>query len=569
MPGISVVLPAYNEAGSIYNTALETKKAMQSILREHEIIIVNDGSTDDTASEAGRAAVDIDSVTVVNIPKNQGKGNAMKRGFEVSSKEIICFLDADLELHPSQISGLLEVMKDTGSDIVTGSKRHPESELQYPWIRKIYSTVYYWLIFLMFKLPVKDTQTGIKLFRREVLEQVLPRVTCKRYTLDLELLVTANYLGYRIAEAPINLDFKRKFKRITWEDIRGILIDTIGIFYRLYAYGYYGSPLKPASKKEPKVSIIIPTRDVDPMTEECLAKCSEINYSNYDIKLVTDNPVDLELPEQGSRVIASGPVGPAVKRNMGVDDSDAEILAFIDSDAWPEYDWLRNSIAYFEDDSICAVAGPGVTPEDDSNLQKASGLIYSATAVSGPTTYRYAFRAYREVDDYPTSNLIVRRKDFDEVDGFDPEFWPGEDTVFCWKLTHQLGKKIVYVPNVTVFHHRRPVYIPHLRQVNSYAVHRGFFAKKFPETSRRPTYFIPSLFVILAVAGFIASFFSSSVLYSYLLLAAFYIIVVMISSTKSLNLWINMLIFPGIIATHFVYGIGVIRGLASRRMKEQ
>lgn len=562
-------MPTYNESGIIYRTIEETDAEMKKLIKEYEIIVVNDGSTDDTAGEAERASRDMSAVKVVNLRENRGKGYAMKRGFEASRMEFICFIDADLELHPSQIGTLFETMKNTGSDIVTGSKRHPDSEIDYPAVRKIYSTAYYWLIYLMFKLPVRDTQTGIKLFRREVLERVFPRITCKGYALDLELLVTANYMGYRISEAPIKLDFKRKVKRITWFDIRSIIVDTVAIFYRLYAYGYYGSPLKIASKKEPKISIVIPTRAIDPMVEECLERCSELHYSNFDIKLITDDPVDRELPQPGSRILASGPVGPAIKRNMGVADSDAEIIAFIDSDAWPEYDWLRNSIAYFEDEEVAAVGGPGVTPEDDCRRQQASGLIYTAMIVSGPTTYRYTYRAYREVDDYPTSNLIVRRKDFDAVDGFDHQFWPGEDTVFCWKLTQELGKKILYIPNVTVFHHRRKVYKAHLKQVGSYALHRGYFAKLFPETSRRPTYFVPSLFLIALIAGLVLSFFSTGFLIFYATMLSIYLVAVLFSSIKSLNMLINLLMFPGIIATHIVYGYGVIKGLASKRMKEQ
>ncbi|MBN1288507.1 MAG: glycosyltransferase [Actinobacteria bacterium] len=569
MRGISVIIPTYNEADSIYRTILETAAEMKKLIREYEIIVVNDGSTDDTAHEVGRAALDLETVRVVSLKENRGKGNAMKRGFEVSGMEYVCFIDADLELHPSQIGTLYTTMRNTGSDIVTGSKRHPQSELDYPAVRKIYSTVYYWIIYLMFKLPVRDTQTGIKLFRREVLETVFPRMTCKGYTLDLELLVTANYMGYRIAETPIKLDFKRKYKRITWLDIRRIVVDTIGIFYRLYVYGYYGSPLKAASSEEPKVSIIIPTRAIDPMVEECLERCSELNYSNYDIKLITDSAAVRKLPQPGSKIIESGPVGPAIKRNMGAADSDADLLAFIDSDAWPEYDWLKNSIAYFDDKEVTAVGGPGVTPEGDSRRQQASGLIYSASIVSGPTTYRYVYRAYREVDDYPTSNLIVRRADFDAVKGFDPEFWPGEDTVFCWKLTQELGKKILYVPNVTVFHHRRKVYREHLRQVHSYALHRGYFAKVFPETSRKPVYFVPSLLLIALIAGLILSFFSNGFMLFYATIASIYLVAVLGSSIKSLNPLINMMMFPGIIATHIVYGYGVIRGLVSKRMKEQ
>ncbi len=569
MDGISLILPAYDEADVIYETACESARALEAIGRDFEIIVVDDGSTDATAEEAARAACEYRNITVVRLGENQGKGNALKRGFQASRHELVCFLDADLDLHPSQVRSLLEVMDSSGADMVIGSKRHPDSRLNYPRIRKFYSTVYYILIRLLFHLPVKDTQTGIKLFGREVLEKAFPRIVSKTYALDLELMVAVNQLGYRVAEAPILLDFHREFGRIRWADIRNIVIDTMAIFYRQRILGYYGSPLKPNVDYEPRMSIVVPSRDLDPMTEECLSKCQEINYSNYDIKFIPDTDVEIELRPPGSRVIASGPVGPAVKRNLGVRDSDADIIAFIDADAWPDFDWLKNAVPYFEDERIAAVGGPAVTPPADSRRQQASGCVYSASIVSGSTTYRYTVHAYREVDDYPTSNLLVRRRDFLAAGGFHEEYWPGEDTVLCLKLTHDLEKKIIYVPNVSVNHHRRNLFRGHLRQVYSYSLHRGFFVRKFPETSRRVQYFVPSVFLVFVVLGFAGAFLSVYWLYSYVSILGLYIALVAVSSIKSLDPVLNLLVFPGIVATHLVYGFGFLKGLLSRRMKEQ
>jgi cellulose synthase/poly-beta-1,6-N-acetylglucosamine synthase-like glycosyltransferase len=421
----------------------------------------------------------------------------------------------------------------------------------------------------MFRLPVKDTQTGIKLFHREVLGRTFPRLVCKRYTLDLELLAVAHRIGYSVAEAPISLTFQREFGRIKLADVRNIIVDTLAIFYRLYILRYYDSPLKPVVETEPKVSIVIPARALDPMTIDCISKCDELNYTNYDIKLVTDNVAEVRLEHPAGIVIRSGPVGPAVKRNMGTNDSDAEIIAFIDSDAWPEQDWLKNAVPYFEDENVAAVCGPAVTPFNDNKRQLVSGLIYSSSLVSGGTTYRYTFHALREVDDYPSCNLIVRRSDLVKVGGFPEEYWPGEDTVLCLKLTKDLGKKIIYVPNVIVNHHRRPVYLPHLRQVFSYSLHRGFFVRKFPETSRRFQYFVPSIFVLALLAGLVLSFINPIAFYTYLSFLGIYLLFTLLSSIKSLDVSDNLLVFPGIIATNITYGLGFVRGLFSRRLKSQ
>jgi glycosyltransferase involved in cell wall biosynthesis len=569
MESLSLVLPAYNEAGVIYEAVREAARAMEALGRSYEIVVVDDGSTDETPGEIDRAVSGLSGVKVVTIPENTGKGNALKRGFQASTGQLVCFLDSDLDIHPYQVQNLLSEMDRTGADVVIGSKRHPRSRLEYPRIRRFYSSVYYYLIFMLFRLPVKDTQTGIKLFRREVLASVFPRMVSMQYVLDLELLLIASHMGYRIVEAPVRISFQRQYARIASADIRGIIADTMSLFYRFYVLGYYGSPLKSVVDPEPRVSIVIPTRDIDPMVSECVRRCSELNYSNFDIKLVPDSPADIELPQRASRVIPSGPIGPAEKRNMGAADSDAEIIAFIDGDAYPDHDWLKNAVPYFDDEGVTAVGGPAVTPAGDSRRQQASGMVYSAMMVSGSTTYRYRPHAYRVVNDYPTSNLLVRHSDFDSVGGFDEQFWPGEDTVLCLKLTRDLNKRIEYVPNVVVNHHRRPVFLAHLRQVYSYALHRGFFVRKFPETSRRFQYFVPSLFVLFLVGGLIASLLNTVVMLAYLSLLGLYLLLTVVSSIKGLDPLTVLLVVPGIPLSHVTYGVGFIIGLLSRRMREQ
>ncbi len=371
MEGLSLVLPAYNEAGIIYEAVRESARSMEALGRAYEIIVVDDGSTDETPREIDRAVRDLSKVKVVTIPENTGKGNALKRGFQASTCQLVCFLDSDLDIHPYQVQNLISEMDRTGADVVIGSKRHPRSKLEYPRIRRFYSSVYYYLVFMLFRLPIKDTQTGIKLFRRDVLASIFPRMVNMQYVLDLELLLIASHMGYRIVEAPVRISFQRQYARIASADIRGIIADTMSLFYRFFILGYYGSPLKPVVEFEPKISIVIPTRDIDPMVAECVRKCHELNYSNFDIKLVPDSRVDIELLQPTSRIIPSGPIGPAEKRNMGAADSDAEIIAFIDGDAYPDYDWLRNAVPYFADDDVTAVGGPAVTPAGDS--KKAAG----------------------------------------------------------------------------------------------------------------------------------------------------------------------------------------------------
>lgn len=564
---ISVVLPSHNEGNTIYEMISETVLVLEELGYDYEIIVVDDGSTDNTPAEINRAVSEFNRVASITLPENMGKGNALRRGFLSTSKELVCFLDADLDLHPSQIKEFTDSMERTGADILVGSKRHPDAVVDYPWYRRLYSSIYHLLILILFRLPVRDTQAGIKVFRREVLKMTLPRLVCKKYTLDLELLVVAGRMGYTAREAPIRLDFRKKYGRIRWSDIRNIIVDTMGIFYRLYILRYYDSPLKPVGDYRPSFSIVIPTREVDEMVRECLQKSCELDYSDFAIKLLPDGPVDDGTVPPGVDVIPSGEEGPSIKRNMGAESSDADVIAFIDSDAWPEMDWLLNASAYFEDREVAAVCGPAVTPPNDSRRQQVSGHVYSSSLVSGNTTNRYRYHAMREVEDYPSCNLLVRRSDFFEAGRYPEEYWPGEDTVLCMRLTKELGKKIIYVPNVIVYHHRREVYMPHLRQVYAYAKHRGYFARKFPQTSRKIQYFVPSLFVAFLALGWLPGMFFRPLLYSYLSIIGLYLLLCLMSSVKTLDLLINAMVFPGIMVTNLTYGVGFVFGLLSRRME--
>ncbi len=545
----------------------ETRAAVAALGMEYEIVVVDDGSTDGTPAEIERAAGDFDNLNVVLLSENQGKGNALIRGFQASRLDLVCFIDADLDLHPRQVESLLEVMERTGADVVIGSKRHRDSSLDYPWYRKLFSTVYYLLILLLFRLPVKDTQTGIKLFRREVLARAFPRIVCKRYTLDLELLVVVRRLGYTIAEAPVTLTFQGKFGRIGWEAIRNIITDTMAIFYRLHLLRYYKGDMLPTVADEPSVSIVMAAPNLDELFNRFVARCLDLNYDNYDIVVVTDEHEPPGLQNDRLQFLHCDPCNAAAKKNLAAGISRSEVLAFIDQDAIPDIDWLRNAVPYLSDESVAAVCGPAVPPGEGSRKQVAAGLVFSSFVVSGATNYRYTRHAMREVDDYPSFNFLVKRAEFLGAGGYPESFVPGEDTVLCLKLTRERGKKIMYVPNVLLFQHRAPLYLPHLRQTFRFARSRGSFVRKFPETSRRIHYFVPSMLLILLILGLGLSFASRYLLYAYLAGLGSYLLIVLFSSVKTLDILTNLLIFPGIVATNLVYGAGFLRGFTARHLE--
>lgn len=236
---ISIIMPAYNEEVHIYENILETKKVFDEDGIPYEIIVSDDGSKDKTFERAQKAEKEFPNVFAVQNPVNLGKGQALREGFAKATGDYVVFLDSDLDLHPSQINLLFDILEKEKADVVIGSKRHPESKVHYPGDRKVISNGYFFLIKLMFGLPIRDTQTGLKLFKYEVLEKVFPRILVKRFAFDLETLAVAHHYGYKIAEAPVVVHHRWKFGRIGFKPIWETWWDTMAVFYRMKILKYY------------------------------------------------------------------------------------------------------------------------------------------------------------------------------------------------------------------------------------------------------------------------------------------------------------------------------------------
>jgi len=233
-------MPAYNEAERIVSSIEETARTFMEFGCLWELLVIDDGSTDSTYERALELIPRYKGHLIVKKNHtNLGKGRALKRAFHYLSGDYVVFLDADMDLHPAQVQTLFGIMFLDNADIIIGSKMHPNSVVNYPFQRRVISFGYYLLIRLLFDLPCHDTQTGLKLFKAEVLRVVFPRILVKKFAFDLELLVNAHHLGYRIAEAPIVLNPQRRYGRIGLYSVFTTWWDTIAIFYRMHILKYY------------------------------------------------------------------------------------------------------------------------------------------------------------------------------------------------------------------------------------------------------------------------------------------------------------------------------------------
>ena len=227
---LSVILPAFNEGLHIFENLLKVCNAIKKY--NCEVIVVDDGSSDNTFSESKRAAKIHRNIKPIRTNQNQGKGASLFYGFQKSKGELIAFLDADLEISPEHLVKLLAAMKKTNADVVAGVKDPIANRFPLP--RRLMSALYRVSVNFLFGLDITDTQTGIKLFKREVLEEAIPRLKVSRFAFDIELLVAASRFGYKIEEYPVEVDYQRQGRlgRMKFKHFFGTFIDTFTVYFR-------------------------------------------------------------------------------------------------------------------------------------------------------------------------------------------------------------------------------------------------------------------------------------------------------------------------------------------------
>ncbi|MDJ0953431.1 MAG: glycosyltransferase family 2 protein [Acidimicrobiia bacterium] len=228
--GISILMPAYQLESAIGDN-IDRVAAVVADWPSVEVIIVDDGSTDDTRRVAEKAAAAHDTVSVVGYPVNRGKGGALKEGFGYSTMEAVVFLDSDLDLPPEQLPSFLNEFERLNVDALVGAKRSAMAPGRYPLLRRVLSLTFAAVNSVLFRLPVRETQTGLKAFKRAALADTLPNLETVGYTFDLELLVRIRKAGGSMAEAPVALA-KGSSSGLSFSTLWEMGRDTLQIWFR-------------------------------------------------------------------------------------------------------------------------------------------------------------------------------------------------------------------------------------------------------------------------------------------------------------------------------------------------
>jgi len=239
---LSVIVPAYKQERTIAKDLLNIESVLKQIRYDYELICVVDGKVDQTFEKAKK--VSSSKIKVLAYDQNHGKGYAVRYGMARARGDLIAFIDSGMDINPDGISMLLEHMIWYDSDVVVGSIRHSASKvIGYPLKRKVFSIGYHLLTRSLFGLRITDSQRGVKIFKREVLDKILPRLLVERFAFDIEILAVAYRLGFKkIHDGPVEMDARRfKYSSITTTTVASMFLDTMAIFYRLNLLHYYDS----------------------------------------------------------------------------------------------------------------------------------------------------------------------------------------------------------------------------------------------------------------------------------------------------------------------------------------
>ena len=533
---LTVVVPVFNQEASIAANVSTIRESIAAGLgAPFELIVVSDGSIDGTAERVLEAAAD--NVRVIHYDRNLGKGYAIKVGALEARGEYVAYIDADLDLDPAWLPRFVARLEDADLDFAIGSKRHPQSQVDYPMRRRVYSWLYQQVVRLLFQLNVRDTQVGLKVFTREVADQVLPLLLVKRYAFDLEMLAVARALGFdRVEELPVKLDYRFTGSGVKPLAVARALVDTMAIFYRLRILRYYQRKRMLAGAYgwtrpkgyEPLVSVI--TTDPETLTG--------LDYPRLEVISVADGDPDS--------------IQDAVRRSQG------SVVAVLEEGGRPAGNWISATVPFLRRGEVFAVVVPNVSPQHAPLLTRVAAALGSSRLGGGSLYYRFTPGNLRHVDDFPSGNVVVEKKRYLALD----EAVSSQD--LAARLT-AAGGTVLYTPETVVVSTAPPLFRPHLERSFAYGRRRGEQLRRRGLPAVRLTTLLPVALLVFFVLAPLAVFAGGTARTVWFILSLGYLAAVLgvaaLASVSSRSARVGPLAAVGLVLTHLTYAAGLIRGL--------
>ena len=534
-PLLSVVVPVYNGGDEIVDNVGVIRAAVTADLddRDVEIIVVSDGSIDGTAEVLLAAREDV-GIRVIHYDRNLGKGYAVKLGSLASTGEWVAVVDADLDLHPSVIPSYLDTARRENLDFAVGSKRHPDSVVQYPRSRRVASWMYQQLNRLLFRLDVRDTQVGLKVFRGEVADEVVPLLLVKQFAFDLELLAVGRALGYeRMQEMPVQLDYRFTGSAVRSRAVVRALVDTMAIFYRLRILRTY-------QRKRALIGAHGRLLDRPPLVTVIsgASATASLDYPRLESVAVVDR-------EQAART------------------ANGHLLASLAPCTRPGGNWITACVPFFDDSDVAAVVVPAVSPPDTGFREQVASAVLESRLGGGSRRSRSLPGNVGAVTDYPSDAIVVRRRDY--LDAL--EAGVCDDDLVAWLAGR--GRTTIYTPDTSVSVAPPPIFAPHLRTTIRQARARGAIARATRGSSLSAATALSVVPFIGAVVGLgLVVIGGAARTVGVVVLAAYAIGLVLTATFATLRLRSIAvgLLTPGVVVlTQAAYVVGFARGLLKPR----
>lgn len=534
IPTLSVVVPVFNQAASIVqNLKTIRERVAEGLGEDFEIVVVSDGSIDTTEDEL-LAERGTGGFRVFHYDRNLGKGYAVKIGALEATGEWVGFIDADLDLDPADLPVYVRYAQEHGLDFAIGSKRHPASQVHYPPSRVVASWFFQQFVRLLFRLDLRDTQVGLKVFRREVVDQVLPLLMVKRYAFDIELLAVARAFGFdRIEEMPVRIDYQFTGSGVRSRAVLRALIDTAAIFYRLRILRYYQRQRALAGaygwtrprEVRPFVSVLVPAG----------GKFRERDYP------------DVEVLEVGQSAVTSLRKAAAEARG--------DVLAILEPGGQAAGNWLSATIPFFARSEVVAVVPPKMAPLGGSLTQRAAAAVDESRIGAGLGYFRFTPGNVRFVHDYPASTFVVRRDAFLAL--------PDIELEQVISALVDGGGQVIYSPESVIVVDPAPLFLPHLRVVLARGRLWGSRLRR-GEVDVRPTGWTAAALLIAAgliAAGLLDGAWVTVVAVVVVAYVGALFLAAAAATLRFQSTRVGCLATVGIVATHAVYLAGIARGL--------